>query len=337
MNLKRILLAHGGGGRLTRDLIKGKFLPALHNRYLEPLSDSAVLPELPRGRLAFTTDAFVVDPIVFPGGDLGYLSVCGTLNDLAVAGARPLWISWALILEEGLDEEVLDIVVKGARKAALESNVDIVAGDTKVVPKGKGDKAFAVTSGVGVIAPGVELFDQAVVEGDAILVSGPIGDHGAAIMAVRQGLTGDMRSDVAPVWPLVNVLLEAGLEIRVLHDPTRGGVATVCHEVAEKTGLSMILEEKELPVRSSVRAISDLLGLDPLYMACEGRFLAWVAEKHAQKAIDVLRSHPMGRDGAIIGWVSRRPPGGSPVILRTRFGTERPLDLLTGLELPRIC
>jgi len=201
----------------------------------------------------------------------------------------------------------------------------------------RGNKAFAVTSGLGIVAPWVELSEREVVEGDAILVSGPIGDHGAAIMAVRQGLVGDMRPDVAPVWPLVNLLLEAGVKIRVLQDPTRGGVATVFHEVAEKTGLSMILEEKELPVRPSVRAVSDLLGLDPLHMACEGRFLAWIAEEHAQRAIEALCSHPMGRDAAIVGWVSRRPHGGSPVILRTRFGTEGPLDPLTGLDLPRIC
>lgn len=331
----RILLAHGGGGRLTRELVRSLFLPPLANEYLAELSDAAVLPPV-SGPLAFTTDAFVVDPPIFPGGDLGYLSVCGTVNDLAMAGARPLALSWALILEEGAEEDLLRTVVEGAAKACREVGVSIVAGDTKVVPRGKGDRAFVTTAGVGVVQ-GATLSDRCVRPGDAIVVSGPVGDHGATVLAARHGLGGELASDVAPLWPLVERLLASGAEVHALHDPTRGGVATVCHEVAERTGLRVELSEEAVPVRPSVRAVMEVLGLDPLYVACEGRFLAFVAAADGEKAQEVLREHPLGRGAQLIGRVRERGAGEAPVVLRTAFGTLRPLDLLSGAELPRIC
>lgn len=332
---RRIVLAHGGGGRLTRDLVKSLFVPPLANQYLAELADAAVLPAVGKP-LAFTTDAFVVDPPVFPGGDLGYLSVCGTVNDLSMVGARPWALSWALILEEGAEEEFLRTVVEGAARACRQVGVPLVAGDTKVVPKGKGDRAFVTTAGIGVIE-GQPLSDRRIQAGDALLVTGPVGDHGATVLAARHGLGGELASDVAPIWPLVERLLASGVEVHALHDPTRGGVATVCYEVAERTGLRVELEEAAIPVRPAVRAVMEVLGLDPLYVACEGRFLAFVAAVDAEKALAVLREHPLGRGAALIGTVRARGAGEVPVVLRTAFGTLRPLDLLSGAELPRIC
>jgi hydrogenase expression/formation protein HypE len=332
---RRIVLAHGGGGRLTRELVRELFLPPLANPQLAELADAAVLP-WPGGKLAFTTDAFVVDPPVFPGGDLGYLAVCGTVNDLAMVGARPLALSWALILEEGLEEELLATFVAGAQRACREAQVAIVAGDTKVVPRGKGDRCFITTAGVGVVE-GRELADREVRPGDAVLVSGPVGEHGATVLAARHGLAGDLRSDVAPLWPQVAALLGSGVALRALHDPTRGGVATVCYEVAERTGLRVELWEEAIPVRPAVRAVMDVLGLDPLYVACEGRFLAIVAEEDAARALEVLQGLAEGREASRIGTVQQRAPGQAPLVLRTAFGTLRPLDLLSGAELPRIC
>jgi hydrogenase expression/formation protein HypE len=334
----RILLAHGGGGRLTHELISGLFLPAFVNPHLATLTDSAVLPELPAGRPALTTDAFVVDPPVFPGGDLGYLSVCGTVNDLAVAGARPLWLTWAVILEEGLETDLLATFVAGAARAAREAGVALVAGDTKVVPRGKGDRAFVVTAGLGVVPPGRELGDRRVVAGDSILVSGPIGDHGATIMGCRHQLGGEgLVSDCAPLSPLVDALLEAGVDVHAMHDPTRGGVATVCNEVAARAGVRIVLEESAVPVRGQVRGVCEVLGLDPLYVACEGRVLVWAPAADAERCVAALRGHPLGAGAAIIGRVAPADAGAAPVAVRTAYGTERPLDVLSGSELPRIC
>ena len=334
----RILLAHGGGGRLTHELIARTFAPALDNPYLATLTDAAVLPELPPGRPALTTDGFVVDPPVFPGGDLGYLSVCGTVNDLAMAGAVPLWLTWALILEEGLESELLETFVAGAARAAQEAGVAIVAGDTKVVPRGKGDRAFAVTTGLGVVPPGRDLGDHRVRAGDAVLVSGPIGDHGATIMGCRHQLGGEgLLSDCAPLSALVEAVLAAGVEAHALHDPTRGGAATVCNEVAARAAVRIVLDETSVPVRPQVRGVCDLLGLDPLYVACEGRALLWVAGHDAERCLAALRAHPLGRGAAVIGRVAEAAAGLAPVALRTAYGTERPLDVLSGSELPRIC
>jgi hydrogenase expression/formation protein HypE len=334
----RILLAHGGGGRLTQELVRELFVPALSNTALSVLSDSAILDALPPGRPALTTDAFVVDPPVFPGGDLGYLSVCGTVNDLAVAGAVPVALTWALILEEGLDVELLRTFVAGAARAAGEAGVSIVAGDTKVVPRGKGDRAYVTTAGLGVVPPGRDLGDHRVAPGDAVLVSGPLGDHGATVMACRHKLGGEgLRSDCAPLSGLAAALLGSGAEVHAMHDPTRGGLATTCHEVATRSGLRVVLEQAAVPVRPEVRGVCELLGLDPLYVACEGRVVAFVAAAGADAALQALRDHPLGRDATRVGRVAERGSSEAPVVLRTLYKTDRPLDLLAGAELPRIC
>lgn len=335
---ERVLLAHGGGGRLTRQLVEELFLPALDNPLLATLTDAAVLPEISCGRPALTTDAFVVDPPVFAGGDLGYLSVCGTVNDLAMVGAEARWLTWALILEEGADGELLEICVRGAARAAAEAHIEIVAGDTKVVPRGKGDRMFAVTAGLGVVPPDRELSDAQICAGDALLVSGPIGDHGATVLAHRHRFEAPgLRSDCAPLGEMVGALLESGVTVRSLHDPTRGGVVTVCHEVAQRSGLRLVLDQRTIPVRREVAGVCELLGLDPLALACEGRVLAWVNAGDAERAVEVLRAHPLGKEAAVIGRVEAAAVGSPPVVLRTTVGGERPLDLLSGHDLPRIC
>jgi hydrogenase expression/formation protein HypE len=336
--LDRVLLAHGGGGRLTRRLVEELFLPALDNPFLATLTDSAILPEMPPGRPALTTDAFVVDPPVFSGGDLGCLSIYGTVNDLAMGGARPHWLTWALILEEGADGELLETCVNGAARAAEAAGVLVVAGDTKVVPRGKADRIFAVTAGLGVVPSGRVLSDTQIEPGDAILVSGPIGDHGATVLAHRHQLDAPgLRSDCGPLASLVEELMASGAAVRALHDPTRGGVVTVCHEVAGNSGYRVVLSETDVPVRREVAAVCDLLGLDPLALACEGRALVWVAAGDAERALDSMRNHPSGEEAAVIGHVESAPPGSPPVVMRTRVGGTRPLDLLSGLDLPRIC
>jgi len=334
----RILLGHGAGGRLTQDLVRGLFLPAFDNPALRGLSDSALLEALPGGRPALTTDAFVVDPPVFPGGDLGYLSVCGTVNDLAVAGARPLWLTFALILEEGCEESLLRTIAEGAARAAAEAGVQIVAGDTKVVPRGKGDRVYAVTTGLGVSPPERDLGDHRIAPGDAVLVSGPLADHGATVMACRHGLDGrGLRSDCMPLASLAEALQECGAEIHSMHDPTRGGLGTLCSEVADRGNLRITLEESQLPVRSEVRGVCELLGLEPLHLASEGRLVAFVRGGDADKALACLRGHPAGREAKRIGCVEERIAGRAPVALTTAIGGERPVDLLSGANLPRIC
>jgi len=335
---ERILLAHGSGGRLTRELVERSFVPILDNPYLATLSDAAILHEFPAGRPALTTDGFVVDPPVFPGGDLGYLSVCGTVNDLAVSGARPLWLTWALILEEGLESELLETVVHGAARAAREAGVSIVTGDTKVVPRGKGDRVYAVSSGLGVVPIGRDLGDHRIRPGDAVLVTGPIGDHGATVLACRHAIdAGLLRSDCAPLAGLLEALHASGAEVHSMHDPTRGGVATTCYETATRAGVRIVLDEDALPVRPETRATCELLGLEPLYLACEGRALVWVAERDAERALSALRAHPLGRDAVRIGTVQELGRRRLPLVLRTTIGGERPLDMLSGLDLPRIC
>jgi hydrogenase expression/formation protein HypE len=334
----RILLGHGAGGRLSHELVTETILPAFDNPFLATLSDSAVLEALPPGRPALTTDGFVVDPPVFPGGDLGYLSVCGTVNDLSVAGAKPLWLTLALILEEGLERELLDTFVQGAARAAREAGVLLVAGDTKVVPRGKGDRAYAVTTGLGIVPPGREVSDRKLRPGDVVLASGTLGDHGATILASRHELSApELRSDCAPLASLVATLFDAGIDVHSMHDPTRGGVATTCYEAAVRSGVRMVLDEELLPVRGDVRAVCDLLGLEPLYLACEGRALVWVAPEDEARALAALRSHPLGRGATRIGTVLERTDGRSPLLLRTNLGIDRPLDMLSGLDLPRIC
>jgi len=335
---KRLLLGHGSGGRLTHELVAGTFLPALDNPILASLSDAAVLPELPPGRPALTTDGFVVDPPIFPGGDLGYLSVCGTVNDLAVAGARPLWLTWALILEEGADGDLISACAQGTSRAAAEAGIRIVAGDTKVVPRGKGDRIYAVTAGLGVVPPGREISDSRIEDGDVVIASGPLGDHGATIMATRHGLdAGDLRSDCAPLTGLIESIFDAGIEIHSMHDPTRGGALTVCNEVAERSGRRIVLTETAIPVRPQVRAVCEVLGLEILGLACEGRVLAWVPGDRAEAALEAFRRHPAGREAAIFARVDGSTDGEVPVVMETEVGSIRPLDMLSGSDLPRIC
>jgi hydrogenase expression/formation protein HypE len=334
----RLLLGHGSGGRLTHELVAGTFLPALDNPFLASLSDAAVLPELPPGRPALTTDGFVVDPPIFPGGDLGYLSVCGTVNDLAVAGARPLWLTWALILGEGADGGLISACAEGTARAAAEAGVQIVAGDTKVVPRGKGDRIYAVTAGLGVVPPGREISDSRIEDGDVVIASGPLGDHGATIMAVRHGLdAGELRSDCAPLTGLIESVFDAGIDIHSMHDPTRGGALTVCNEVAERSGRRIVLTETAIPVRPQVRAVCEVLGLEILGLACEGRVLAWVPADQAERALAAFRQHPQGREAAIFARVDGSADGEVPVVMETEVGSTRPLDMLSGSDLPRIC
>ncbi len=337
MSRDPILLAHGAGGRATSELIRDHFVPALDNPYLRTLSDAAVLEPLPAGRPALTTDGFVVDPPVFPGGDLGFLSVCGTVNDLAVAGARPLWLTWALILEEGLDRDLLDRVVAGAARAARMADVQLVAGDTKVVPRGKGDKVFAVTTGLGVVPNGVDVGDHRVRPGDAVIASGTLGDHGAVVLACRHGLDSELRSCVAPLHALCAAALRCGADVHSMHDPTRGGAATVCHEVATRAGCRIELDEAALPLRPETMAICELLGLEPLYLASEGRVLLWVPDREADGVVAALRHTPGGEHATVIGRVTARGEHQAPLVLRTHAGGQRPLDLLSGMDLPRIC
>jgi len=336
---ERILLAHGSGGRLTHQLVREMFVPPLDNAVLRTLTDAAILPALsPGARPVLTTDAYVIDPPVFPGGDLGYLSICGTVNDLSVAGARPLFLTWALILEEGAEHDLVATCAAGAARAAKESGIAVVAGDTKVVPRGKGDRIYITTAGLGELPPGRELGDAHIRPGDALIVSGPIGDHGATILAERHKLSGPaLRSDCAPLAGLLASLLSLGLGVRSMHDPTRGGVLGTCHEVAGRSGCHLALEERALPVRPGVRVVCDLLGLEPLALPCEGRALIWIAPQDAAAALTELRRHPLGEGAAIIGEVFEAPAHGSPVTLRNAYGAVRPLDLLSGMDLPRIC
>jgi hydrogenase expression/formation protein HypE len=332
-----ILLAHGAGGRASGDLVRDRFLPAFDNRFLRTMTDAAVLDPLPPGRPAMTTDGFVVDPVVFPGGDLGYLSVCGTVNDLAVSGARPLWLTWALILEEGLDQELLQQVVDGAARAAGEANVLLVAGDTKVVPRGKGDKVYAVSSGLGVVPPNVDVGDHRIADGDVVIASGTLGDHGAVIMGCRHGLQSALRSCCGPLNAMVQAVLASGADVHSMHDPTRGGAATVCHEVAMRAGCRIELEQDLLPLRSETLAVCELLGLEPLYLACEGRLLLWVPAAQAETVLSTMRTFPNGKDATVIGRVVPRANGALPLVMRTHSGGMRPLDMLSGMDLPRIC
>jgi hydrogenase expression/formation protein HypE len=333
---EQILLAHGGGGRLTRNLIEKELLPALRNPALEPLADGAVL-DVPAGRLAFTTDSFVVQPLFFPGGDIGTLAVNGTVNDLAMCGAQPLYLSLGLILEEGLPLADLRRVVASVAQAARAAKVVVVTGDTKVVERGKGDGVFAHTSGVGVVRAKDPLGATQVRAGDAVLVSGPIGQHGVAVMAVRDGLAfaNPIVSDCAPVADAVMALIDAGVTLRCLRDPTRGGVSSALNEIASQAGVEIELDEAALPVTDEVAGACEVLGLDPLYVACEGRFLAFVAREDADRALALLRSRDDCRWAARIATV--KPASAGIVTMLTRIGGVRVVDMLSGEQLPRIC
>lgn len=338
---ERITLAHGSGGKAMADLVDDVLLGAFGQAEAGPLEDQARLglDALARhgDRLAFTTDSFVVDPLFFPGGDIGRLAVNGTVNDLAVGGARPLHLSCAMIVEEGLPVADLRRVAKSLRAAAAEAGVSIVTGDTKVVPRGAADRLFINTSGVGVIPRGIEIGAARAVPGDCILVSGPIGDHGVAILAAREELALDVpvASDTQPLHELVAALLAACPDTRSLRDATRGGLGAVLNELAVASGTCMELEEARIPVREAVRGVSEILGLDPLYHANEGRLVAIVPGDRAEVALAALRAHPGGAEAAIVGAVGSRAPG--RVLMRTAFGGDRTVDMPLGEQLPRIC
>ncbi len=324
-----ITLDYGSGGRKTSALIDELILPAFGNGALNALSDGALL----EGGLAFSTDSFVVTPLEFPGGDIGKLAVCGTVNDLAMCGAEPKYLSLALIIEEGLPTETLRRIIASAAGAAKAAGVQVVTGDTKVVERGRGDGLYINTAGIGLVRH-KGLSPAAMRPGDAVILSGTAGDHGAAVMLARGDMmTGEIRSDCAPLASLAAALLESGAEVRVLRDPTRGGVATTLCEFAESAGLGMELREGDIPVRRSVAAACAVLGLDPLYSANEGKMLAVVSQETAGKALEALRAHPLGRDAAVIGIVTE----GRRVILKTPNGGSRVLRKLSGAQLPRIC
>ena len=328
-----ITLDYGSGGKKTSQLIEGLLLPALDNPALRELGDGAILPGAEK--LVFSTDSFVVDPIFFPGGDIGKLSVCGTVNDLAMCGAEPKYLSCAFIIEEGFAAEDLARVVASIRAAADAAGVAVVTGDTKVVERGRGDKLYVNTAGIGFLKyPG--LSPRAIRPGDRVLVSGTVGDHGTAVMLARSGMMqGDIRSDCAPLNELCRALLSSGAAVRVLRDPTRGGVATTLNEFVEGTALGIELTEASIPVRGEVQAACDMLGLDALYCANEGKLLAVVAPGDEARALAALQSVDTGREAAIIGTVTADYPG--RVVMDTAFGGRRILQKLTGAQLPRIC
>lgn len=332
-----VQMAHGGGGRMTQRLIETLFMPALKSPALEMLHDGAVL-SIPPGRLAFSTDSYVIKPIFFPGGDIGSLAVHGTVNDLAMCGARPLHLSAGFILEEGLPLHDLRRVVASMGRAAAAAGVSVVTGDTKVVDRGKGDAIFINTAGIGVVPEGVDIDPRRARPGDVVLVSGEIAVHGIAIMSVRQGLQfeTEMVSDSAPLHELVALALQAaGGDLHVLRDPTRGGVASALNEIATAAGVSIELQEKSIPVNEAVEGACEILGFDPLYVANEGKCLAIVAPSRAAAVLESWRGHPLGRKAAIIGEVGPSPSG--RLVLHTRIGARRIVDMLSGEQLPRIC
>jgi hydrogenase expression/formation protein HypE len=331
-----VQLAHGGGGKLTARLIETLFAPAFKNPWLEPLGDGAVVT-VGKERLAFTTDTFVVKPIFFPGGDIGSLAVYGTVNDLAMCGAEPLFLSAGLVLEEGFAMRDLERVVAAMAAACARVGVSLVTGDTKVVDRGKGDGVYVNTSGVGRVRDGVEVGPARAQVGDSVLLSGPLGDHGIAVMAAREGIDfeTELVSDSAPVVAAVRTLLDAAPDTHVLRDPTRGGLATALGEIATSSKVGIRLEEAEIPVREEVKGACELLGFDPLYVACEGRFLAIVPGSRADAALAAVRSAPGGEGARLVGRVVAEDPG--RVVLRTRIGSHRLLERLSGEQLPRIC
>jgi hydrogenase expression/formation protein HypE len=336
-----VTLAHGSGGKAMRQLIETVFVPNFANPLLAPLEDQARIPlgELCRlgDRLAFTTDSFVVDPLFFPGGDIGSLAVYGTVNDLAMSGARPLYLSCGFIIEEGLELRILHQVVHSMREAAHRAGVAIVTGDTKVVNRGSADKLFVNTAGIGIVPPGVHVAAQHVRPGDVILINGTLGNHGAAILNARGdlGLEVNIESDCAPLHELVAVMIGACSDVHAMRDATRGGIAAVLNEFAESASVGIRLDEPSLPVQEEVRGVCELLGLDPLYLANEGKLVAAVPRSQSAAVVATMRAHPAGRETVIIGEVVKDPKG--LVILRSAFGGERIVDRLMGEPLPRIC
>jgi len=333
----RVLLAHGSGGKLSHDLIAKSFVSTLGNPILNKLDDSAVFKLSGNGWLAFTTDSYTVTPIFFPGGDIGKLAICGTVNDLAMSGAVPLYLSLSFIIEEGLLIADLEKIVNSVHQAAAESSVEIVAGDTKVVDQGSADKLFINTSGVGVVPPGVDISGANAKPGDKVIVSGTVGDHGIAIVSQREGLKFHVpiHSDCAPLNRLVAEMLETSANLHCLRDPTRGGLATTLNEFAQQSQVGINIEEASIPVNKAVLAACELLGFDPLYVANEGKLAAIVAPADADKVLAKIKQNQYGREAAIIGEVVNEHPG--RVVMKTRLGASRIVDVLVGELLPRIC
>ena len=334
--IEHIVLAHGGGGRLTNQLIESVFLPAFFNPGLEARHDGAVI-SAGGVQLAMTTDTYVVQPLVFPGGTIGDLAINGTVNDLAMCGARPIGLTAGFVLEEGLSLDTLNTIVASMREAADRADVSIVTGDTKVLDKGRGDGLFINTSGVGVVVAPSTVGPQAVCPGDVVIVSGDLGSHGIAVLSVREGLEfeGEVKSDTAAVWPAVEALFDAGIEVHCLRDLTRGGLSSAQNEIATVAGLPIQMEEMLIPVSDIVQGACELLGLDPFYVANEGRFVAFVPEADADRTLEVLRSYSFAANAVRAGTVYSSPS--KVVTLRTRVGGNRVLDMLSGEQLPRIC
>jgi len=332
---EKILLTHGSGGKLAHELVEKSFVKAFDNPLLDKLDDSAVIDF--SGRLAFTTDSYVVSPIFFPGGDIGKLAVCGTVNDLAMCGAKPLYLSLSFIIEEGLPKSELKQIVESVQRAAQEAGVKIVTGDTKVVHRGSADELFINTAGIGIIPEGVDISGSNATPGDKVLLSGPIGDHGIAVLSKREGLSfsTQLESDCAPLNGLVDEMLNASSNIHCLRDPTRGGLATILNELAKQSKVSIRIEEEKVPVRDEVLAACEMLGLDPLYIANEGRLVAVVPAEDADKILKAMRGNHYGKEASLIGEVSAKNPG--RVVMSTTIGASRIVDMMVGDPLPRIC
>jgi len=337
MQFDRILLSHGSGGRLSQQLIHDVFLKELGNEILDELNDSAVF-NVAEGKLAYTTDAYVVSPIFFPGGDIGRLSACGTVNDLSMSGAKPFYLSASFIIEEGLSINDLKTILMSMKQAADEARVKIVCGDTKVVGRGMADKVFITTSGIGLIPDGIDISPRRIRPGDSVILSGTIGDHGIAILSQREGLgfSSDFISDVAPLNHLVTSMLdEVGNDIHAMRDPTRGGLATTLNEFAQVANLGMRIYEDKIPVQDNIRGACELLGFDPLYIANEGKLVTIVENVAGDRVLACMKRHPLGINAEIIGEVVEKPEG--MVSLVTRIGGTRVIDMMVGDQLPRIC
>jgi hydrogenase expression/formation protein HypE len=331
----RILLAHGSGGKLAHDIIRNSFVSPLSNPVLTQLDDSAVIEA--GGRLAFTTDSYVVQPIFFPGGDIGKLAVCGTVNDLAMAGASPRYLSLAFIIEEGMPLSDLQKVMSSIKETTVEAGVAVITGDTKVINRGTADKLFINTAGIGTVPAGLNISGHNARPGDILLLSGTIGDHGIAVLSQREGVnfTTELKSDCAPLNGLVAEILAVSDNIHCLRDPTRGGLATTLNEIAEQSGVSIRIDEEKIPVRDEVTSACEMLGLDPLYVANEGKLIAIAAPEDAERILKQMKNNRYGSDAAIIGEVKEKNPG--RVVMKTGLGTTRIIDMLVGEPLPRIC
>ena len=332
---EKILLAHGSGGKLAHELVEEIFVKAFDNPLLAKLDDSAAIDF--SGRLAFTTDSYVVNPIFFPGGDIGKLAVCGTVNDLAMSGAKPLYLSLSFIIEEGLPQSELKEIVGSVQRAAQEAGVKIVTGDTKVVHRGSADKLFINTAGIGIVPEGVDISGSSAKPGDKVLLSGPIGDHGIAVLSKREGLSfsTQLESDCAPLNSLVAEMLNASSNIHCMRDPTRGGLATTLNELAKQSEVSIRIDDKKIPVRDEVLAACEMLGLDPLYVANEGKLVAIVPAEDADKFLKAMQGNHYGKEASLIGEVIEKKPG--RVVMRTTIGASRIVDMMVGDPLPRIC